>query len=177
LTRIFAFLRSAIVLIGKLTLVVVVVTLITLNHVHAAEVDRLAEHIDQHCAKHCVDADLLRIALQHASAETRVDPLWFVAVIQAESNFSTKAINRHTGRSVGLSQIQVRWHKEKFFTRHYGDVFENVRVGMTILRDCQAKHQGNRHQALRCYNGYGSLSYAQKVAKVYRQLRADRVTV
>lgn len=156
----------------------VIALLVAIFHAQcrAAE-DRLAEHIDKVCDKQCVEPDLLRMALQHASAETRVDPLWFVAVIQAESNFSTKAINRHTGRSVGLSQIQVRWHKEKFFTRHYGDVFENVRVGMTILRDCQAKHQGNRHQALRCYNGYGPLSYAQKVAKVYRQLRADRVTV
>lgn len=177
MTRIFAFLRSAIVLIGKLTLVVVVVTLITLNHVHAAEVDRLAEHIDQHCAKHCVDADLLRIALQHASAETRVDPLWFVAVIQTESNFSTKAINRHAGRSIGLSQIQVRWHKEKFFTKRYTDVFENVRVGMTILADCQEKHRGNLRQALRCYNGYGPASYARKVAEIYHQLRQDRITV
>lgn len=177
MTLILNFLATVAGLIGKLAVIVVLATLITLNQTHAAEIDRLADHIDQNCAKHCVDADLLRIALHQGASETRVDPLWFLAVIQTESNFSTKAVNRHSGRSVGLSQIQVRWHREKFFTKHYADVFENVRVGMTILAACQEKHHGNLRQALRCYDGYGPVSYAKKVAKIYHQLRADRIVI
>lgn len=180
MTRIFAFLRSAIVLIGKLTLVVVVVTLITLNHVHAAELDTLAAHIDRLCDKHCVDADLLRIALHQGAAETHVDPLWFLAVIQTESNFSTKAVNRRSGRSVGLSQIQVRWHRDKFLTKHYADVFENVRVGMTILGDCQEQYNGNMRKALWCYNGHqpgGLKRYADKVVKLHHLLKHEHIAV
>ena len=91
MTLILNFLATVAGLIGKLAVIVVLATLITLNQTHAAEIDRLADHIDQNCAKHCVDADLLRIALHQGASETRVDPLWFLAVIQTESNFSTKA--------------------------------------------------------------------------------------
>lgn len=177
MTLILNFLLTAAGLIGKLAVIVVLATLVTVNQSHAAETDRLADHIDRNCTRHCVDADLLRLALHQGAVETQVDPLWFLAVIKTESSFSTKAVNRHAGRSIGLSQIQVRWHKKKFFTKHYADVFENVRVGMTILGDCQEKHKGNLRQALRCYNGYGPASYAKRVAKIYHQLRADRITV
>lgn len=158
--------------------IAVITLLVALFHTqcYAAE-DRLADHIDKVCDKQCVEPDLLRMALHHGAEETRIDPRWFLAVIQVESSFRLSAVNRKSGRSVGLSQIQVRWHKEKFFTKHYADVFENVRVGMTILADCQEKHHGNIRKALRCYNGYGPASYARKVVKIYHQLRADRITV
>lgn len=180
MTPILNFLLAAVATISKLFVIVLLVTLATISQSHAAELDTLAAHIDRLCDKHCVDADLLRIALHQGAAETHVDPLWFLAVIQAESNFSTKAVNRRSGRSVGLSQIQVRWHRDKFFTKHYADVFENVRVGMTILGDCQEQYNGNMRKALWCYNGHqpgGLKRYADKVVKLHHLLKHEHIAV
>lgn len=159
----------------------VIALLVAIFHTqcHAAE-DRLAEHIDKVCDKQCVEPDLLRMALRHGADETRIDPRLFLAVVQVESGFRQHVVNRKSGRSVGLSQIQVRWHKDKFSTTRYSDVFENVRVGMQILRDCQEKYSGNMRKALWCYNGHqagGLRRYADKVVKLYHALKRDHIVV
>lgn len=180
MTPILNFLLAAVATISKLFVIVLLVTLATISQSHAAELDTLAAHIDRLCDKHCVDADLLRIALHQGAAETHVDPLWFLAVIQVESSFRLSAVNRKSGRSVGLSQIQVRWHRDKFTGKRYSDVFENVRVGMQILQDCRDQHDGNMRKALWCYNGHqpgGLKRYADKVVKLYYALKRDHIVV
>jgi len=141
--------------------------------------DRLADHIATVCKAGCVDSGLLKMALRSVRDEQRVDPLLLMAVIQKESSFKQRALNTQNGRSVGLTQIQVRWHRDKFDTHDYYDVFQNLRVGAEILQACQKKYRDTR-SALWCYNGHqkrGQVLYADKVLKTYQLLKEKHVLV
>ena len=141
--------------------------------------DRLADHIASVCQTGCVDSGLLKMALRSVRDTQHVDPLLMVAVIQKESNFRHRALNTQNGRSVGLAQIQVRWHRDKFDSHDYYDVFQNLRVGGEILQACQKKYR-NARSALWCYNGHqkhGQVLYADKVLKTYYLLKEKQVLV
>lgn len=140
--------------------------------------DPLASHIEKHCKRDCVDASLLRVAATEATKDNHVDPLLLLAVIQTESGFKHRALNTHNGRSVGLTQVQVRWHRARFKTKDYFDVFENVRAGSDILSECQKKYHGNTSKALWCYNGHqanGVSKYSKKVLAVYAVLKENLI--
>lgn len=141
--------------------------------------DRLADHIASVCKEGCVESSVLKMALRSVRDEQRVDPLLLMAVIQKESSFKQRALNTQNGRSVGLTQIQVRWHRDKFDTHDYYDVFQNLRVGAEILQACQKKYRDTR-SALWCYNGHqkrGQVLYADKVLKTYQLLKEKHVLV
>ncbi len=142
--------------------------------------DPLSTHIDRHCHKGCVDPGLLRVALQEASERTKVDPLLMAAVIHVESRFQAQALNTTHGRSVGLTQVQVRWHKERFRSKNYFDVFENVYAGSEILKECLVKYHGSAKKALWCYNGHnkkGMREYVPRVLAVYSDLKQHHVVI
>lgn len=142
--------------------------------------DHLGAYITKHCKRDCVDAGLLRLALSEASASTKVDPLLMLAVIQVESGFRQKALNTTSGRSVGLTQVQVYWHRDKFRTKDYFDVIENVHAGAEILAACQKKHRGNVERSLWCYNGHqedGITRYAKKVLVALSRLKSSLIEV
>lgn len=140
---------------------------------------KLGRYIEKVCKKNCVDPDLLLMAVKETADEFNIDPITSLAIIRVESNFKPKAVNRTSGRSVGLSQIQVYWHKEKFRTTNFFDIFENVRVGTIIYRDCVDKWRGSRDKALWCYNGHqkrGMATYVPKVHKARNEIRQLRLT-
>lgn len=77
-----------------------------------------------------------------------------MAMIKQESNFTTDAVG-DSGRSVGLMQIQERWHyetmKELGVTNLY-DPIENVKVGVAILQKSFLKNS-EVYYVLMEYNG------------------------
>lgn len=131
----------------------------------------LSDYIEATCKRNCVDSTLLMMAIQEAAIETDTNPLVLLAIIKEESGFNVRATNTKNGRSVGLTQIQVFWHKEKFKGDQY-DVFANVRAGALVYKDCVKKHRGNREKSLWCYNGHqkNGYHYVSKVMKTYNKL-------
>lgn len=134
----------------------------------------LEGYIQQRCKRNCVDADVLRMALNAAHKETGVNKRILAAIASVESNFKPKATNRATGLSTGLMQIQVKWHQEKFHgsspLKHY-DVFQNVRAGALVYRGCLKKHGYDQKKALWCYNGHQKKGMSTYVPKVLRELK------
>ena len=135
--------------------------------------DTLSGYIEKHCRSNCVDPAALHFGVEAVANELDVNPVVLLAIIRVESNFRTKAVNTKNGKSAGLMQIQVRWHKEKFRGENHLDIMDNLRVGAMVYRDCARKHKGSREKALLCYNGYqknGMKIYVPKVLQAYKEL-------
>lgn len=159
---------------------IIAVLILTVLMVKSARADPLEHYIGKHCNKGCVDSQLLRMSLLYAKEQTGVDPHLMLAVIKVESGFKQKALNRKNGRSVGLSQVQVKWHTEKFATQDQYDVFDNIRVGAVIFKACEEKHKGNRKRGLWCYNGHqkrGLQQYAEKVLRILAQIKQNGIRI
>lgn len=140
----------------------------------------LSQYIAKNCRQGCVDADLLMFGVERVSKEQGVDPLALLAIAKVESGFRPKAVNSKNGRSVGLMQIQVRWHKEKFRTGNHSDIMDNLTAGAMVYRTCLNKHKGSREKALHCYNGYqkdGMRKYVSKVMKVHAELAGMNIRI
>lgn len=132
------------------------------------------DYFSKVCKKNCADPSLLRMAIQASAEENNLDPALLFSIVQVESGFKPNAINRVSGKSIGLMQIQIRWHRNRFTTKNYFDVFANTRAGGQILSECFKKHHGNRARALWCYNGHqkhGINRYALKVEKIYQHIK------
>ena len=146
----------------------------TASHAIASnKIEALGKYISSACKTSCVDASLLLISVEKASEELDVNPTTLLAIIEVESSFKHRALNKTNGKSIGLSQIQVKWHRDKFTSTNYYDVFDNVRVGAVIYRDCIKRHKGSRERALWCYNGHqknGLKAYVPKVLKAHSRL-------
>lgn len=140
---------------------------------HRDPLSSLSTYIDRHCRSECITPELLHFGVEAVARETGVNPVTLLAIMKVESGFKPKALNTKSGRSAGLMQIQVRWHRDKFRTKNQFDVMDNLRVGATVYRDCFAKHRGSREKALLCYNGYqknGMKSYVLKVLQAHKEL-------
>lgn len=133
------------------------------------------DYIKSKCTKNCIDPDLLRLAAFEAGKEFGVNPLTLIAIAGVESSYKAKAINKVSGKSVGLMQVQVFWHKDKFQSKNHFDVFDNVRVGAIVYSDCTKRWKGSREKALWCYNGHtrsGMKTYVPKVQAEIKRLSA-----
>lgn len=109
----------------------------------------LAEEIQLHIMAEC---DKYNIA-----------PALIIAIIERESNYDIKAIGDN-GNSLGLMQIQPKWHQWRMDAIGGGDWFNpcnNVSVGIHILNGLFEKYGEDIHMVLMEYNG-GS-SYAKKM--------------
>ena len=76
-----------------------------------------------------------------------------LGIIRKESNYEADVVGDH-GRSVGLMQIQPKWHKERM--EYLGclslmDPYANVTVGIDILAELLTKYQ-TTEMALIVYN-------------------------
>lgn len=179
--------RKAMVVIaikGYLLLLAMIAGLSFVKQAFAEEIkvadNSLSVYLQKHCKRDCVDSELLRVALMEASEKTKVDPLLLAAVIEVESGYRPKALNTTSGRSVGLTQVQVYWHRDKFRGKDYFDVFENVQAGAIILGTCQKKHGNDVSKSLWCYNGYqkdGIRRYAGKVLVALAKLKSSFVVI
>lgn len=85
--------------------------------------------------------------------EYHIIPELVLAVIEQESQFNPEEIG-DSGNSLGLMQIQPRWHSERMQRLGCDDLldpYQNVIVGVDILAEKLAK--GSTEWALMAYNG------------------------
>lgn len=133
----------------------------------------LTDYIKTRCTTHCVDPDLLLFSVTEAGRQYDLNPRVLLAIIDTESGFRTNATNSRKGKSVGLMQIQVFWHRDKFHSKNPYDVLANVSVGAQIYRDCVDKWKRSREKALWCYNGHQrnkGKPYNEKINRSYSQI-------
>lgn len=91
-----------------------------------------------------------------------VDPAFVIALIEKESSYNSSAIG-DGGDSIGLMQIQPRWHIERMDKLGVDDLlnpYENVALGVDILADYIDEGFGIEW-ALHAYNG--GVAYANRM--------------
>lgn len=96
--------------------------------------------------------------------DRHIDPAIVFAMIDRESDFHADATG-DGGNSLGLMQIQQKWHKGRMQDLGCTDLldpFQNVTVGIDYLAECLDKGKG-MEWALMAYNG--GASYANKMAQ------------
>ncbi len=89
------------------------------------------------------------------------------ALIEEESGWVASA-EGDNGKSVGLMQIQERWHKDRMKRLGVNDLYDseqNITVGCDILSELLNKY-GNYEDALSVYNSgnvYDGKQYAERI--------------
>lgn len=125
----------------------------------------LQEHIKGLCEDYGVDMPLV------------------LAIIGQESNYRPDAAGDN-GNSLGLMQIQPRWHQARMDDLGVTDLldpYQNVTVGIDLLAELMSKNKGTEW-ALMAYNGghghadymknTGQISeYAETAIKLYEELK------
>lgn len=98
-----------------------------------------------------------------------VDPAIVKAIIKEESNGNPNAVG-DGGESIGLMQIQPRWHRAKMEELGIVNLYdpqENVILGCSILSDLCDKY-GNYEDALSVYNSGNTedgKAYAERILR------------
>lgn len=95
--------------------------------------------------------------------ERDIDPALIIAMIRYESNFNADA-KGDGGNSLGLMQIQPRWHQarmDEYDCQDLLDPYQNVTIGIDIIGDWLDGGNGLEY-ALMGYNGGGA--YANRMA-------------
>lgn len=95
--------------------------------------------------------------------EKGLDPAIVISLISKESNFNPNAVG-DKGNSLGLMQIQPRWHKdrmERLGCTDLMDPYQNVTVGIDLLGDLVA-FKNSVEWGLMAYNG--GCTYANRKA-------------
>jgi soluble lytic murein transglycosylase-like protein len=119
--------------------------------------------------------------------EAHIDPAVIIAMIGKESTYRADA-KGDKGKSLGLMQIQPRWHydrMEKLDCDDLLDPYDNVTVGIDFLCELVNKYDGNMHMALMAYNagasgakrnwfskGIYENKYSRAVMKLAEELKA-----
>lgn len=86
--------------------------------------------------------------------EVSIDPAVIIAMIGKESSYNADA-KGDKGKSLGLMQIQPRWHGERMETLGCDDLldpYDNVTVGVDFMAELLEKYDGNINMALMSYN-------------------------
>lgn len=98
-----------------------------------------------------------------------LDPRVIKALIEEESGWLSSA-EGDDGESVGLMQIQERWHKARMQRLEVTDLYDpqqNITVGCDILAELLGKY-GNYKDALSVYNSgttEGGKHYAERIMR------------
>lgn len=98
------------------------------------------------------------------SEEIGINPSIVIAIIEKESNYDISAVGDH-GRSLGLMQIQYRWHTARMDSLgcdNLLDPYQNVTVGIDILADLFEENE-SVEWVLMAYNG--GHAYANRLAE------------
>ena len=119
--------------------------------------------------------------------EAHIDPAVIIAMIGKESTYKADA-KGDKGKSLGLMQIQPRWHydrMEKLDCDDLLDPYDNVTVGIDFLSELVKKYDGNVNMALMAYNagatgakknwfskGIYENKYSRAVMKLAEELKA-----
>lgn len=97
------------------------------------------------------------------SEDIGIEPAIIIAIIEKESNYDASAVGDH-GRSLGLMQIQLRWHTARMAELGCDDLLDarqNVCVGIDILADLLEEGE-SIEWVLMAYNG--GHAYADRLA-------------
>lgn len=108
----------------------------------------LQAHIVDTCSEYCIPPELV------------------IAIIKRESNFNSDAIG-DSGASLGLMQIQPRWHGKRMEKLDCTDLlnpFENVTVGIDIIAEKVNKYD-TLGEALTVYNAGDNGAYQYYFSK------------
>lgn len=111
--------------------------------------------------------DSIVAAADMAANAHKLDSKLLLSMAYVESKYNIKARN---GSSVGLMQVHLKYHRDKFKGASVFNPYANMFVGAQILKECMTKHKNSVKKALRCYNGGGDKNYTVKVMKRYQQL-------
>lgn len=131
----------------------------------------------------------LQIHIINLCERFNIDPAVVLAQIWKESNFNSASVG-DGGDSIGLMQIQSKWHSgwmEQLRCPDLFDPFQNVTVGIHILADHLNHYEGNLEMALVAYNagrsgaekhwfsqGEYSSDYSRAVMKKAEELRLSK---
>lgn len=127
----------------------------------------------------------LQVYIIQTCEELNIDAGVVMAMIFYESSYQADAIG-DGGNSLGLMQIQERWHKERMERLDVTNLlhpYQNVTVGIDILAELLDEYDGNVEMALMAYNagvtgadqywfskGEYSNDYSRKVVELARLL-------
>ena len=118
-----------------------------------------------------VNSSSLIAAVDMAASVHKLDNKLLLSVAYVESKFDVKARN---GSSVGLMQVHLRYHRDKFKGASVFNPYANMFVGAQILKECMNKMDNNVKKALRCYNGGGDKNYPAKVLKQLQVFKKEK---
>ena len=116
-----------------------------------------------------LDEDL-QLYIYELGERYSIAPELILAVIGQESNYRADMVG-DGGDSVGLMQVQPKWHAErmeKFNVTDLTNPYENVLIGTDYLAECIGK--GGLEWGLMCYNGgaeYANAKTEQGVVTEY----------
>lgn len=122
----------------------------------------------------------LQLHIIQTCEEHHIDPAIVMAMIYRESRFRADAVG-DGGNSLGLMQIQPRWHSGRMEKLGCGDLldpYQNVVVGIDYLAESVERYDGDVAKALVAYNqGHfkGTVTaYAKSVLDMAGELRGAR---
>ena len=104
--------------------------------------------------------DDLQVYIATLCEEHHIEPEIVIGIIEKESTFNASAVGDN-GNSLGLMQVQPRWHKERMERLGCDDLldpFQNVTVGVDILSELIDGY-GDTERALMVYNAGAAGAY------------------
>ena len=107
-------------------------------------------------------ADDLQVFLIQICEEYHISPALVIAVIEQESQYNASAVG-DGGNSVGLMQIQERWHRERMDRLGCTDLtnpYQNIAVGVDLLAELYGMNP-DTYWVLMAYNG--GIEYANNM--------------
>lgn len=110
--------------------------------------------LTQHTYFDCPLSHNLQDFIASLCEESSIDPAVIIAMIGRESGYRADA-KGDKGKSIGLMQIQPRWHSERMEALDCDDLldpYDNVTVGIDFLGELIEKYDGNVNMALMAYN-------------------------
>lgn len=138
------------------------------------------------------DCPLPRDLQDHIAAlceEYHIDPAIIVAMCKKESTYNARAVG-DGGNSLGLMQIQPRWHKDRMKRlgcTNLKDAYQNVTVGIDFLAELMGKYE-DVEKALMAYNagesgarknwwkrGIYSNKYSRAVLEIAEELKEGAI--
>lgn len=138
------------------------------------------------------DCPLPRDLQDHIAAlceEYHIDPAIIVAMCKKESTYNARAVG-DGGNSLGLMQIQPRWHKERMKRlgcTNLKDAYQNVTVGIDFMAELLEKYE-DVEKALMAYNagesgarknwwkrGIYSNKYSRAVLEIAEELKEGAI--
>lgn len=106
----------------------------------------------------------LQLYIVELCEKANIVPSLVIAIVERESNFDPLSVGDN-GNSLGLMQIQPKWHQWRMDELGGGDWFnpyDNLKVGVHILTDLFHRYGDDVYKVLMAYNG--GISYTERMA-------------